>query len=265
MLLGRVFRELHEREAQMPIKERLWGWPVFLIALWVLVLLYMPFIEKSWGKDAFSRSIVLSVLIQSCIVLFLMIRAAGLKRTALMAGGIVFLSWLIEAIGAGTGLPFGAYSYTDRIWPRLLGVPVLIPFAWLMMLPPSWAVARRLSKSYPRFIVLSALAFTAWDLFLDPQMVKWNIWVWKRPGVYFGIPWVNFAGWFLAAALITALVRPSALPERPLLLIYSVTWIMETVGLMVFWTLPGPAISGFIGMGVFVLLAYYYRHRGKGT
>ena len=97
-----------------------------------------------------------------------------------MAVKIIILTWAIEAIGTATGFPFGSYSYTDHLQPQLLGVPLFIPLAWMMMLPPSWAVAQRLSSSKGKlvFLVLGALAFTAWDLFLDPQMVKWGLWVW---------------------------------------------------------------------------------------
>jgi uncharacterized membrane protein len=256
---------MHESGNRFLAMERLWGWPVFLIALWMLLLLYMPFIEQTWGKSAFYTGVSLSVLIQSVIVLLLMVHAAGVRSTAIMAGKIAFLTWAIEAIGAATDFPFGSYRYTDSLQPQLIGVPLLIPLAWLMMLPPSWAVAQRLNGSCSgiRFVVLSALAFTAWDLFLDPQMVKWNLWIWKSNGLYFGIPLINFVGWFLASALITVLVRPNVIPERPLLLIYSLTWIMETAGLIIFWKLYGPALCGFVAMGIFVFLAYYLRLREK--
>lgn len=250
---------IHERGNRLPEMERLWGWPLLFITLWILLLLYMPFVEKTWGKRAFYTSINLSVLVQSVIIMFLMARAVGTKSMAVMAGKVVLLTWAVEAIGAATEFPFGSYRYTDSLQPQLIGVPLLIPLAWLMMLPPSWAVARRLSgsRSGIRFVAISALAFTAWDLFLDPQMVKWDLWIWEGNGHYFGIPLINFVGWILASALITALVRPAAIPERPLLLIYSLTWIMETTGLIIFWDLYGPALYGFVAMGIFVFLAYY--------
>jgi len=123
-------------------------------------------------------------------------------------------------------------------------------------LPPAWAVAERLTGGARGvgFVVLSGLAFTAWDLFLDPQMVAWGFWEWEQPGGYFGIPWVNFAGWFAASALMTALIAPAPLPVAPLLLIYAVTWFLETVGQAVFWRMPGSALVGSAAMGLFVVL-----------
>jgi hypothetical protein len=56
--------------------------------------------------------------------------------------------------------------------------------------------------------------------------------------------------------LITAVVRPHRLPQRPLLVIYTLTWLIETVGLILFWGLYGPAMAGCVGMGVFVAVAW---------
>ncbi len=267
-LWQRTVQGSREIEASVPAAEKLWGLPGLLILFWLIFLLCMPFIERAWGERVFHRSVALSVLIQAGIVVFLLSRSVGILRTAIIAGEVVILTWAVEAIGASTSLPFGAYRYTDGLQPQLLGVPVLIPLAWLMMLPPSWAIAQRVTG--PRrgltFIALSALAFTAWDLFLDPQMVRWGLWIWGESPIppeigYFGIPWVNFAGWILTSGLITALVRPPELPERPLLVIYSLTWLTEAAGLRIFWDLSGPALSGFVGMGLFVLLAYYFGRR----
>jgi putative membrane protein len=135
------------------------------------------------------------------------------------------------------------------------GVPLLIPLAWLMMLPCAWAVAYQITgQSRGRqFMLVSALAFTAWDLFLDPQMVNWGYWVWEQPGGYFGIPWLNFGGWFLSAVGLTWLIRPPA-PPASLLVIYLLTWLLQTVGQLFFWQMPGPALVGFGGMGCFVVL-----------
>lgn len=87
-------------------------------------------------------------------------------------------------------------------------------------------------------------------------MAAWGLWVWENPKGYFGIPWSNYIGWLLASALITALVRPQNLPVYPLLLIYTITWALETIGLIFFWGLPGPALVGFVAMGSLVWLAW---------
>jgi uncharacterized membrane protein len=235
---------------------------IFLLTGWVTNMLALPFIHRAWGDAGLTGGVVAGVLLQAVAVLLALWQAWGFRRTAWIAAVALTCAWAVEAVGVSTGFPFGAYVYTNRLYPQLAGVPLLIPLAWLMMLPPAWAVAQRLSgrRRGLVFVLVSAVAFTAWDLFLDPQMVAWGLWVWAEPGGYFGIPWSNYAGWLLASALITLAARPPKLTEPPLLLVYSITWVMETVGLMLFWGLTGPALAGFVGMGS---LAVWSMWRGK--
>lgn len=230
-----------------------------LFAAWILSFIALPPAKYFWGESAVIWGVTLGVACQATLVLHLLAGAWGARRT-LQAALIITLTGLgIEAIGAATGLPFGVYHYTDKLQPQIANVPLLIPVAWLMMLPSAWAAAYLITglRSRPAFVGVSALALTAWDLFLDPQMVAWDFWRWQPPGGYFGIPWLNFLGWTLTAAVMTLWVRPTALPVRPLLLIYIITWLLETIGLLFFWNLPGPALVGFIGMGGFIGWAWW--------
>ncbi len=253
-IIGKIYRH----GSNIPKEERISELTIVFISIWIMILLFMPFLEDAYGEKNFICGIILGVILQGLSVIVILIRAIGMKRTVFIALKIIILTWMIEFIGIHTGFPFGKYYYTARLQPQLLNVPTLIPLAWLMMLPSSWAIAQRLSRENgAKFAILSGLAFTAWDLFLDPQMVRWGLWVWKKPDGYFGIPFTNFLGWFFSSALITIIIRPASLPERPLLLIYGLTWLMETVGLIVFWDLRLPALSGFVGMGIFILLACF--------
>jgi len=232
-----------------------------LLVAWVMALLAMPFAQWAAGYPGLIAGVIVGVLLQVLLAVFFLAQAAGVRRAVLTALVVIAVAWASEALGSKTGFPFGAYDYTAALQPQLLGVPLLIPLAWLMMLPPAWAVAQRVTgqASGPAFVIVSALAFTAWDLFLDPQMVYWGLWAWEEGGAYFGIPLVNFAGWLLVSGLITVLARPPALPEKPLIVIYALTWLIETVGQIVFWRLYGPAAFGFVGMGLFVWLAWRRR------
>jgi putative membrane protein len=233
-----------------------------LLAAWVLSMIALPPAKYVFGEAALPIGITLSALLQVGLVLAVLYRAWGLTRTLWTAAGVVLLAWLVEFAGSTSGYPFGTYHYTNLLQPQLGSVPLLIPLAWLMMLPPAWAVAQGIagSSSGLAFIGWSALALTAWDLFLDPQMVAWGLWVWEEPGGYFGIPWLNFLGWLLASAVITAAIHPQPLPIRPLILIYVITWLLESIGLLFFWGLPGPGLVGFIGMGSLLWLVYIKRN-----
>jgi uncharacterized membrane protein len=95
--------------------------------------------------------------------------------------------------------------------PKLLGrVPYLIPLSWFLMAAPAWVLARHVvpgpSRTFARVGLAAALLVT-WDLALDPAMsFLAPYWVWERSGSYYGMPWVNLAGWFgTGLALMAAL------------------------------------------------------------
>jgi putative membrane protein len=120
------------------------GWPIWLLLAWLLAMLTLPITNWIWGERVLYLHISLSVLVQAGLSTALLARGQGIPRTAL-TGIIVFvLSWALEAIGSATGIPFYKCHYTDRLQPQIAHVPLLIMAAWMMMLPPSWAVRWRL-------------------------------------------------------------------------------------------------------------------------
>ena len=233
-----------------------------LLTLWVLLMISFPFVDWLLGRNAMLSAVVLGSRAQLLAVVIILWQAWGAAKTLRVGAAVFTMGWAAEALGSHMGVPFGSYRYTDILQPQILGVPLHIPLGWLMMLPPSWAAAQAIANQikprwqFPAFIGLSALAMTAWDLMMDPMMVTWGMWVWDPPGAYFGIPLSNFLGWLLVAGLITAVIRPSDLPVAPLLLVYTITWLLMTGGLAIFWGMPGPALVGGLMMGVFSFLAW---------
>jgi lycopene beta-cyclase len=233
-----------------------------LVILWLLSMIAVPIGRWTIGESIIPPLASLTVVLQFLAVFSLAASGWGLARTVRVFLLITFITFIAEFMGSKTGFPFGSYAYSLSLQPQFAGVPVVIPLAWFMMILPSWAVAlliaqhRRLQAfRYIGFLVLSAGAITAWDLFLDPQMVSWGFWRWHQgSGEYFGIPWVNYAGWFLTGLVLTLAVPLSwikQLPLRPLTGIYMIVWLLQTVGLGFFWGQPGPALVGFVVMGLF--------------
>jgi uncharacterized membrane protein len=225
------------------------------MVVWVLWFVAMPLLRLAWGERVVRWGTSVGVMLQATTVLIVLGESWGWGRAVLLGVAVAGLSWGVEFLGSRTGVPFGRYHYTDRLQPQVGGVPLVIPLAWLMMLPPAWAVGQGIATGRGLgFVLTSALAFTVWDLYLDPQMVGWRLWAWEHPGGYFGIPWVNYGGWFLASAAITALISAAVLTEAGLPVgglqwVYVITWLLEVVGLAAIWGQPGPAICGFVGMG----------------
>ena len=232
------------------------------------MLLSLLVARQALGEEAFSQGIAAGVLAQAAGVLWLLAQSWGWPG-ALRAGmGIVALTWLSEYAGSSWGFPFGQYQYSALLQPQVLGVPLWIPLAWLMMLPPSWAVAASVlgTRANRRlvFALVSAVALTAWDLLLDPQMVAWGFWHWNTPSGYFGIPWSNFLGWLVISSVITLLFGRPDVPLGPMLLLYGLTWGLQSVGQAFFWGQPGPALVGFGVMGAFLAAALLRSGRFAG-
>lgn len=230
------------------------------LLLWLLILIATPIGLWISGEGAFPLLASLGVLAQASATLLALRKAKPWNWIVRMMVAVALFAWGVEWLGSTTGFPFGSYVYSGRLQPQLLGVPLIIPLAWWMMLVPAWGMSEMIlgRRRQPLlFAALAAVVFTAWDLYLDPQMVAHSLWLWQTPGEYFGIPWVNYAGWWLAAFLLTLLLRPNNLPQQPLRLIYTLTWAFQAVGLGIFWGQPGPALAGCLGMGVFVAAAFY--------
>jgi uncharacterized membrane protein len=242
------------------------------ISTWVLTMVAIPILCWIFGDATLVSMATAGVVMQSLAVWIILWRGNGIRFALWSILLILLLAWMVEFIGSTTGIPFGRYSYTNALQPQLGGVPLVIPLAWMMMLPPAWTIAllvinsRTISPPLPVRLAragVAAIAFTAWDLSLDPQMVSWCFWRWSSPGAFFGIPLVNYLGWLVVSFMFSFFLLPTRLPNRQLLIIYAFTWFLQSFGLAFFWKLPGPAVCGFIGMGGILYWVYARRNRWK--
>jgi putative membrane protein len=180
----------------------------------------------------------------------------------LVAGGGGLLA---ETVGVHTGFPFGAYAYTGTLGAELLGVPLVVPLAWIMMAWPAFLAGRALGGGRVwRAVLLGGWALASWDVFLDPQMVDAGHWVWRDPvpalpGVA-DVPLTNFAGWLLVATLIIAvLCRQAGGPRRkseldlrtgPAPVLYLWTYGSSVWAHAAFFGRPWVSLVGGVLMGV---------------
>jgi lycopene beta-cyclase len=250
-----------------PHLSKIWG---LALLIWLIVLITTPILMWFLGKEVFIYTTIVSVASHSIATLIAVRLKWSNSRIFLAILFISLFTWGAEFLGISTGFPFGNYHYTTLLQPQIASVPILIPFAWLMMLFPSWAIADSIISSYLNrsslyyrfvFSFFSGMIFTAWDLYLDPQMVAQNLWVWDQKGYYFGIPLSNFFGWWLTASLLAFIIRPFPITSKPLMTIYTLTWFLQFVALGFFWEQPGPAVFGFFGMGIFVIWGWYLEYK----
>lgn len=131
----------------------------------------------------------------------------GWRHLAVFFAIAAVVSWAYETCSILTGFPFGHYHYTDRLGPRLWLVPLAIMPAYIGTAYLAWSIAQVLLDIYVRALTLRTSVFLSvtaafimvmWDVSMDPYMatIQGN-WVWHRGGAFYGVPLVNFFGWYL--------------------------------------------------------------------
>lgn len=236
-------------------------YPGFLLLAWVVVSLSLPWLNRFLGEQALLQGLALVILLQLAFVLNVLYRSWGWWGTLRIAVEVILLAWIVQAIVVRSGLPYGDLHYSTLLQPQLLQIPIQIPLMWLMMLPPAWAVARLITRKLNGclmrflFILFSAIAFTAWGFYLDPLMAHLGILNWIPQGGLYGTPWLNYTGWLLVSGVITFGVSPKRLPAGSLLLVYTLSWLIELATLLVFGGLTLAVLIAFSLMGMMILLA----------
>lgn len=153
---------------------------------------------------------------------------------AILAAGMA--GFAIEVVGVHTGMPFGKYHYTDAFAPSVLGVPLVMVCAWAVLAAYAYTVVARIVRGRFQRVVLGAITLTGIDLVLDPVAAgPMRLWAWAHQGLYHGVPWTNFAGWFLSSLVVlTVLDRLVADPGKmmpPLWIGYSLVLFFTAVAL----------------------------------
>lgn len=186
--------------------------------------------------------------------------ARGVRRGGGSLASAAVTGFAAELVGVRTGFPFGRYSYSGRLGPRVGGVPLLAAGAWAAMARPAWVTAGWVSAKPARRVPVAAGALMAWDVFLDPRMAREGYWTWQSHGRYEGIPATNFLGWLITGAVAFAVIArldPAAPgPEDDgALFQYSWTWLGESFANGVLWDRRATAVAGAGAMGAIALPA----------
>jgi len=141
------------------------------------------------------------------------------------------ISFVSEVSSINTGFPYGWYYYIETTCSRELwvaGVPFFDSLSYvflaycsystaLFILSPlkawRWNIAtletRRIRRSFSA-LLLGALLQTCLDIVIDPVALQGRRWFlgqiygYREPGIHFGVPLSNYAGWLLTSLLMIA-------------------------------------------------------------
>jgi putative membrane protein len=203
--------------------------------------------------------------------------AAAMFLHAILAYGVIYAlqflfitftyALLVEQIGSKTGWPFGTYEYSGSLGYQIYGVPLVVPFAWVMLAHPIFIAARKVTKNW--VFLYGGFGMMAWDLFLDPQMVSAERWVWDFTGTSVPfqpeIPLSNAFGWLLTGMGLMAILNLALRKDRRKVATSTAvpdfflmwTWFSGVVGNLFFFDRPGVALIGGVVFGL-VLLPYIF-------
>lgn len=92
------------------------------------------------------------------------------------------------------------YEYTHAIFGLPGEVPLGIVLGWGVIMFAAWHALDRLELSWSTHALSGGLLAVTLDFVSDPVFVDLDVWVWEVPTQYYGIPFVNFVGWFLIVA-----------------------------------------------------------------
>ena len=197
----------------------------------------------------------LQIVVAFVALAVILVRRAGI-RWLLAFAAVYGVSLLSELAGTTIGLPFGPYSYTDGLGPKLFGhVPFLIPASWFFMALPSYALAGLAPSQRPMTrVLLASFILVSWDLALDPAMsLVTRYWQWGTDGPYYGMPLLNLFGWYVTGLALMAVFAAlkseewmTAVPPRWLGSFYAANLVLP-VGML--------AVAGHWGAILATLIA----------
>ena len=128
------------------------------------------------------------------------------RRAAVGLLALCGYTYAIEAVGIATGYPYGAFEYGVDLGPMIAGaVPAALPLFFLPLVVNAYLLCLLLlgplaDRTAVRLPVVVA-AVVGMDLALDPAAVSIGFWAYDAGGWYYGVPWTNYAGWVLSAAV----------------------------------------------------------------
>jgi len=189
------------------------------IAKWQTAILWITLFLYAQGRVFQLYPEKFPILLIVCLqvvppAVFALVHGSILYRIRGMVAFTVFClgaGALCESLSLRTGFPFGHYSFTGFMGPKVLQLPILLVLAYLGISYCSWVMSlvilgfRNKPLTPTRVIALPLLAsfiMVLWDFSME---AIWSTvdhaWVWRDGGSFFGVPLSNFFGWYFTAFL----------------------------------------------------------------
>lgn len=188
---------------------------------------------------AFKYSGPMYVVLGALAAFAFLTKRVGWRDASALAVVASAVSLGAELAGTSTGLPFGEYHYSTMLGYRILGlVPFPIPISWFYMLVGCLVIVARVRPASDdaatrwRWAMWAGLVLLAWDISMDPAMVRTGHWIWGQ-GTFFreagwpdwlvsfftedrfyGMPLSNWSGWWITGTVVARLMLWIVPPTR---------------------------------------------------
>jgi putative membrane protein len=160
-----------------------------------------------WTLVLCGAAVIIPVLLERNLKVALWLVLAGIS------------TFVLEAVGTGTGAIFGPYKYGITLGAGLFGVPFVIAFNWLLVILGALGLAGLLTRNRFLMALIAALLAAGFDWILEPVAVRLDYWSWATINGPSAVPLRNYAAWFviaLAAGLFWTFGRLSFRSRIPL-------------------------------------------------
>ena len=174
---------------------------VSIIIIWLfhlsglLGLLYID-------KNLFASLTPLNLFISTTLLFVNQTNATRMKFFIVFA--IFFVGMIAEILGVQYGLIFGNYEYGNNLGLKLLGVPILIGFNWVVLTVICGSISSKIfKKSKVLSIILGITLMLLIDITLEPIAPVLDYWEFSGSKA----PLQNYIGWGITSLITQTLYQ----------------------------------------------------------
>jgi putative membrane protein len=195
-----------------------------------------------------------------CVGFYFLFKSTNFKTAFALFLIIGIYGLIIETVSIKTGFPYSRFNYSDMMGYKIADiVPYSVFLIWPTLVISAYSLSEFISSKGISKIVITTVLLLLLDLVFDPVATKLGFWIWKDPGVYYGVPFLNFIGWIFSAVVSSSLayfiLAKKSIENKYLILIY--------IGNLLLWSFLsirlGIYIPVIISILIFVVLFKKYK------
>jgi bisanhydrobacterioruberin hydratase len=142
---------------------------------------------------------------------------------------IPVIGYLVEVAGVWSGSIFGHYWYDGALGWKIMDVPLVIGFNWMMLVYCAGIISNRIEGHVILKSAAGAILLVMLDLLIEQSAHRYHFWSW----LYDIIPLQNYIAWFIVSFLFLIVFHSLKFnKENKLALILYITQLLFFVLLL---------------------------------